>query len=308
MILILSDRQDTTVRRVLPKIERLGVPVTWWDSGEFPARSRVTAVFAGGSRRLTLDTGAQVVDLATVTAVWNLRPNRSVAAANVSDPTHRAHVEWQSRFHLDGVWEIVRARWLPCPHPVTGRTRNRLVHTALAAELGFAVPETVYTNDPAELVPAYERAGGRLLVNLLDPEDLRIDGQDHRVHSTLVRRRHLASRHRLQHEPVILQPCLPRAVDLRAVVVGDRVFAVRVGERPGDGPGDFAVHRLPEEVERRCAALAASLGLSYAVVHLALTGEGEHVFLEIDPNGAWAPVEESTGLPVSDAIAAWLAA
>ncbi|WP_182900727.1 hypothetical protein [Microbispora sp. H10830] len=46
MILILSDRRDTTVRRVLPKIERLGVPVTWWDSGEFPARSRVSAAFA----------------------------------------------------------------------------------------------------------------------------------------------------------------------------------------------------------------------------------------------------------------------
>ncbi|MGI5154221.1 hypothetical protein [Microbispora sp. CA-102843] len=43
MILIPSDRQDTTVRRVLPKIERLGVPVTWRDSGEFPVRSRVTA-------------------------------------------------------------------------------------------------------------------------------------------------------------------------------------------------------------------------------------------------------------------------
>jgi hypothetical protein len=107
VILILSDRRDTTVRRVLPKIERLGVPVTWWDSGEFPARSQVTAAFAD----------------------------------------------------------------------------NRLVHTALAA----------------------------------------------------------------------------------------------------------------------------SLGLSYAVMHLALTGNGEHVFLEIDPNGAWAPVEESTGLPVSDAIA-WPAA
>ncbi|MEU6414315.1 hypothetical protein [Microbispora sp. NPDC046933] len=51
MILILSDRQDTTVRRVIPKIERLGVPVTRWDSGEFPAGSRVTAALARGPRR-----------------------------------------------------------------------------------------------------------------------------------------------------------------------------------------------------------------------------------------------------------------
>lgn len=308
MILIVSDRLDSAVGRVLPKIERLGVPVTWWDSGDFPARSRVTAAFGAGARRLTLDTGDTVVDLATVTAVWNLRPNRSVAAANVSDRTHRTHVEWQSRFHLDGVWELVRARWLPCRYAASRRAHNRLVHMALAADVGFPVPETVYTNDPDELVPAYERAGGKLMVRLLDPEDLRVDGEPHRVHPTRVGRRHLASRHRLRHEPVILQPYLHRTSDVRVVVVGDRVFAVRVGERPGEETDGFAVHHLPKEVARRCAVLAAALGLSYAVVHLALTEEGEHVFLEIDANGAWAPVEDGTGLPVGDAIAAWLAA
>ncbi|GGO27621.1 hypothetical protein [Microbispora bryophytorum] len=47
MILILSDREDTTVRRVLPEIERRGVPVTWCGTGESAARSRVTATFGG---------------------------------------------------------------------------------------------------------------------------------------------------------------------------------------------------------------------------------------------------------------------
>ncbi|MEN3540886.1 hypothetical protein AAH991_37635 [Microbispora sp. ZYX-F-249] len=47
MILIPFDRRDTTVCRVLPKIERLGVPVTRWDTGACPAGSRVTAA---GSR------------------------------------------------------------------------------------------------------------------------------------------------------------------------------------------------------------------------------------------------------------------
>ncbi|MEV7808925.1 hypothetical protein AB0O28_38840 [Microbispora sp. NPDC088329] len=48
MILILSDRRDVTVRRVLPEIERPGVPATWCDSAELSPRSRVTASFAGG--------------------------------------------------------------------------------------------------------------------------------------------------------------------------------------------------------------------------------------------------------------------
>ncbi|GAB3139144.1 hypothetical protein [Microbispora hainanensis] len=43
MILILSDRQDSAVRRVLPEI----VPVAWWDGGESAAGSRATAVAEG---------------------------------------------------------------------------------------------------------------------------------------------------------------------------------------------------------------------------------------------------------------------
>ena len=53
MILIPSDRRNTPLSRVLPKIERLNVPVTWWDNGEFRAGSRVTDALAGGSGRAT---------------------------------------------------------------------------------------------------------------------------------------------------------------------------------------------------------------------------------------------------------------
>ncbi|MFI7042415.1 hypothetical protein ACIBI0_37540 [Microbispora rosea] len=53
MILILSDREDTTVCRVLPEIEHRGVPVTWCGSGESAAGSRVTA--ASGGERLLLE-------------------------------------------------------------------------------------------------------------------------------------------------------------------------------------------------------------------------------------------------------------
>lgn len=55
MILILSDREDTTVCRVLPEIERRDVPATWCDSGESAAGSRVTAASEGEHLFLEID-------------------------------------------------------------------------------------------------------------------------------------------------------------------------------------------------------------------------------------------------------------
>ncbi|MFI7538108.1 MvdC/MvdD family ATP grasp protein [Streptosporangium sp. NPDC049376] len=325
MILILSDREDEAVEMVLAGLRRRGAPVTWWDPGDFPARGRLTVAFDGTSggrgHRVVLDpgTGEAPLDLAEVRAVWRRRPNPPTPAATVTDPSHRRHAVGQARFLLDGAWELTPARWMPARGETERRAHNKIVHMARATALGFQVPETVYTNDPFELVPAYERAGGRLVAKQIDSGEFSLDGADHRAYTTVLTRRHLTSRHRLGHEPVILQPYVPKAVELRVIVVGERVFAAEIDSQASRTARDdwrhydddrvrYAAHRLPGETERRCADLVASLGLSYGAIDLILTPEGEYVFLEINPNGAWGFVEQRTGLPVADAIADWLAA
>ncbi|WP_214413340.1 MvdC/MvdD family ATP grasp protein [Sphaerisporangium fuscum] len=318
MILILSDLRDDTVDMVLPKLKRLGVPVTWWDSGDYPARSRMTVAFHEGGHRLELHTEAGTLDLSTVTAVWRRRPTSSAAAANVTEPSHRQHVEWQARFLLDGAWDLVPARWLPARRDPERQAHNKIIHMARAAALGFVVPETTFTNDPAELLPAYERARGGLVAKQINSDSFTVDGADHRTYTTVITRRHLTSRHLLQHEPVILQPYVPKAVELRVIIVEDEVFAAEIDSQASrtaredwrhydDDRVRYAAHELPPDVARRCVELAASLGLTYGAVDLILTPEGEYVFLEINPNGAWAFLETRAGLPISDAIAAWLA-
>ncbi|WP_169981835.1 MvdC/MvdD family ATP grasp protein [Microbispora sp. H10836] len=319
MILILSDRGDEAVHAVLPKLKHRGVPVTWWDPGDHPARAGITAAFDGGRHRVVLDTVDGRIDLADVTAVWRRRPNRPASAGNVTDPTHRAHAALQAEFLLDGVWALAEVPWLPCRREVERHAHNKIVHMARAVELGFTVPPTVFTNDPAELVPAYERASGRLIAKQISSDAFTVDGADHRAYTTLVTRRLLTSRHRLRHEPVILQPYVTKDVELRVIVVGESVFAAAIDTRASRTARDdwrhydddrvrYSPHELPEPVAARCVALTASLGLTFGAIDLILTPEGEYVFLEINPNGAWGFAEQRAGLPVGDAIAGWLAA
>ncbi|MEU8244936.1 hypothetical protein [Nonomuraea sp. NPDC048916] len=325
----MSERGDGAAETVLAALRRRGarlvgsdspsggVPVLWWDNGDYPARSRITASFAGGRRRLLLDTGTATVDLSRVTAVWRSRPSGPRAADGVTDPSQRAHVQIQSEVMLDGVWSLLTARWLPGRRADELRAHNKIFHLARAIDLGFTVPDTTYTNDPARLAGAYESASGRLVAKQIAAERFQIDGAPHRAYTTVVTRRHLTSRHRIQHEPIILQPYVPKAVELRVIVVGERVFAAEIdvsasttarddwrhydNDRVGYGP-----HDLPAEVARRCARLVADVGLTYAALDFIVTPGGEYVFLELNSNGAWGFVELWAGLPVSDAIADWL--
>jgi glutathione synthase/RimK-type ligase-like ATP-grasp enzyme len=49
--------------------------------------------------------------------------------------------------------------------------------------------------------------------------------------------------------------------------------------------------------------LMTALGLRFGALDFLLTPDDEWVFLEINPNGQWAFIEQATGLPIAAAIA-----
>jgi hypothetical protein len=318
MLLIISDLRDDSVSMIVDRLEERGVPVLWWDEADFPERTLVsTEMLDGGCRQIMTHRGVRH-DLAEVTAVWHRRPNPP-SASRVPDASQRAYAEEMARQMLDGVYDLMPTdHWMPARPKHMTRMDNKLLHLRRAVELGFTIPDTVVGNDPAQLVPAWRRSQGRLISKSLDFRPFFIYGEDHHTYTTKIERRDLAGRHRIRHSPVILQPNLPKAVELRVTVVGQRVFSAEIDSQASrltrqdwrhyeDLSVEYRPHPLPEPVEKRCLRLVASLGLSYGAIDLVLTPDGEYVFLELNVSGQWAFVELRAGLPISDAIADWLA-
>ncbi|ETK30649.1 MvdC/MvdD family ATP grasp protein [Microbispora sp. ATCC PTA-5024] len=317
MLLIISDPRDDSVRMVVRRLAERDVPFLWWDEADFPERTLIGTRLSGEGWRQSLTHGGTTYDLAEVTAVWHRRPNPP-SAPSVADQSQRAYAEQMARQMLHGVYELMPAeRWMPARPKDLARVDNKLLHLRRAVELGFTVPDTVIGNDPGDLVPAWRRSGGRLISKALDFRPFFIDGEVHHVYTTKIERRDLAGRHRVRHCPVILQPNLAKAVELRVTVVGDRVFSAEIDSQSSrltsqdwrhyeDLGVAYRPHPLPAEVEKRCLRLVGSLGLSYGAVDLILTPDGEYVFLELNVSGQWAFVELRAGLPIGDAIAGWL--
>ncbi len=112
----------------------------------------------------------------------------------------------------------------------------------------------------------------------------------------------------LRLAPRIYQEHVQERLLLRVFVAGARVFTSRIPvdygrEPPGPPQSVFAAeHRLAQEVERRCRLLLRRLGLLFAAVDLALTLDGRHIFLNLDPAPLWRRIEEQTGQPISEAL------
>ena len=320
MLLIISSPDDAaTIDFVRPKVEARGVPVLWWNEDQYPGRSRLTVEIDGTGCRQILRHEGRSYDLADVTAVWDRRPSPVRAGDLVTEEDYREYAELVARRFRDGFWELLPARWMPAKPTQALWADNKLVHLAKAAELGFTVPRTVFTNDPDELIPAWNRAGGRLISKALTYRDFTVYGEQHLIYTTQVQRRHLAGRHRIQHAPVILQPNIAKAAELRVTVVGDRIFAAEIDSqssrltaqdwrRYDDNTVAYRAVELPGEVAARCLEFISVLGLRFGAIDLIRREDGEYVFLEVNVNGEWGWIERLTGLPISDAITDWLTA
>ncbi|MFC3983459.1 MvdC/MvdD family ATP grasp protein [Streptosporangium jomthongense] len=318
MLLIISSARDDSVHAVLPKLKERGVPLLWWDEADYPGSSTLTTSFISGRWRQRLTYRGETHDLSAVTAVWYRRPDKP-SAPDVREPSQREFAEHGAKHALAGAYDLmVGARWMPAQPQRARAIDNKLLHLHRATELGFTVADTVVTNDPDELAPAWNRAEGRLVTKMLDYSPFKLGGEEGHLYTAVVPRRRLSGRHRLRYGPAMLQPQVPKAYELRVTVVGERVFAARIDSQASrltavdwrhyDDPNvGYSAYDLPRDVADRCVRLVAELGLTFGALDFIVTPDSRYVFLELNVNGQWAFVELLSGLPISDAIAGWLA-
>lgn len=123
----------------------------------------------------------------------------------------------------------------------------------------------------------------------------------------------------LQNSPCIFQEFVRRTGDVRLTLVGRKIFAVFLDSSDG-GAAVEADHRnlfytemkyspidVPEFIASACVDMCRHFDLSYGAFDFAVDTAGRWWFLELNPFGQWAWVEEMTGMPIAGAFAALFA-
>jgi glutathione synthase/RimK-type ligase-like ATP-grasp enzyme len=115
------------------------------------------------------------------------------------------------------------------------------------------------------------------------------------------------------------QERLPKALELRVTVVGNRVMAAAIDSQALPRAREdwrregvalieaWQPYTLPEPVQTRVLKLMDALGLNYGAFDFIVTPEGRHVFLEVNPSGEFMWLMHYPGLPIAEALADVLA-
>ena len=248
--------------------------------------------------RLRLSLPDRLWEVSPTTAVWYRRLGSPVVED--LDLDEGEFVRDEMPHILLGGLSACGVRWVDEPFDVE-RAERKLYQMAVAARLNLTIPDSVVTNDLAVASGMLEKM--RLVGKPLSPgcgiapfvdevgeEDLSDFGE----------------------LPVLLQELVDTAgADLRVVVIGFRAWTWRRSRTPDavdwrakDPDGAGFTYVSPHAVESDAVDLTKALSLTMSVQDWLETPDGV-VFLEANPQGAWAFLERSEQF-IPDALAVHL--
>ncbi len=285
------------------------------DSADFPASIRITAEFSNGRLTSMLRVGSDLVSINDISVIWARRPGPPTASLDIIDPVVRQFVTEDARRFLHAFWDMCDCRWLPGAPSRMVASQAKGPQLVRAAKMGFTIPPTAFTNDPATFLEFYRAQKGKVISKITGsmafPSQ---EGQEFSRYTETVSTRDVGYANSIAYSPILLQAYIPKRVELRITVVGEKVFAAEIHSQATNrsrhdwrrydlGTTPYVQHALPIDVAERCVALVKEDGLLFGAIDMILTPDNRYVFLEMNPNGEYAWIEELTGLPISAAIA-----
>jgi hypothetical protein len=315
MILILTEPFDPHADYIEQKLRERDADFIRFNPAQFPSQAEVSLSFSlTGNTQYTLRVGEEYIDLNSLKAVWYRRPQPPIPPEEIADKLNYDFVEDECKIFVNDVWNSLDCLWLPAPPLVIKRAQLKALQLKVATAIGFELPPTLFTNSPKDFLEFYRQHNGNIV-----SKQAGLSFSSSEAFKTFVRYTEVVSKrdvgyaHTVRYCPIIFQAYVPKRLELRITVVGQKVFAAEIHSqetnhtrhdwrRYDHHKTPYFPHELPPEVEQRCVQLVETLGLCYGAIDMVLTPDGRYVFLEINPSGQYLWIEGATGLPISDAI------
>ena len=304
-VLVLASRYDLSCDYVVSALRRSGHVYFRLNTEDLPSYS---LCLDPCRRRLSCYTEDVRVEVEAdrLAGVYFRRPTflreASQAGRQPEEQFHRA--QWAAFVRNLMVFDM--ARWVNHPSR-TYEAEHKMIQLRAAFDVGFDIPATYCLNSDHFLG---KRVDGPVAIKGLDTVLVRTETTESFGYTSVLSREELEDVE-LKGAPFIAQQALTDKLDLRVTVIEDDWWCASVTEGGIGIAGDWRLRKsnvafseftLPELIGARCVDLTRRLGLSFAAIDLALSDD-HFFFLEVNPTGEWAWLQEEVQFPIGAALA-----
>ncbi len=312
VLLVTRSDDNESVDLVARALKRGGhVPIRL-DTDDYPTAVRLSTEAGPRARRRGLVVGGRRWDLGQVGAIWY---RRYLAGGNLPESlgdTRDACVD-ESRRTLYGAIAATRCFQLDTLRAVR-RCDHKELQLQKARELGLDVPRTLFSNDAAAVRRFAKALKGPIITKMQHSFAIYREGIENVVFTNALSGEDLRRLDGLEYSPMTFQELVPKALELRATVVGRRVYTASIDSNAlehtkvdwrRDGVAlleDWRPYALPKKVERGLLRLTRWFGLNYAAADFIVSPGGRTVFLEINAGGEFFWLQRTPGLPIVEGL------
>ena len=305
MLLILTSDKDLTADFLIVELINRDLPYFRLNAEEL-TKADFNFSLTENTVRREVSVGTRTLDLNEVEAVWYRRAIHpgSIAALSRGE---RVFVAGELRHLAVGLVLNPNVAWVN-PIDRVCVAEHKLYQLQIAQQLGFRVPRTQVSRDPVELrnFAASNKSG-----TICKPIFHGMFVDEASSYSVYTRRVTPESfdKDSVKICPVLLQEEIVRSADVRATFIGPQCFVADIKGDPSlvdwrdpDVPVSYSASSLSDEVQSMCREMLSKLGLIYGAFDFVRTPKGDLVFLEVNPTGEWAWLEDRLGFPMRDAF------
>lgn len=307
MVLIVSQKNDSHVDFLLERLNKQRrKKIVRFNTEEFPTSASLML-----SDNPSLIISEKKYFLYDVSSIWYRRPADPCISDQVKDAVAKKYAMDESWNLLNSLWEgMTWPLWVNKPSRIK-IAKHKWAQSLIANQIGFICPKTLATNNPNEAQDFCKEVGNAIVKPIYKGHFKADDGwkmiytnpisiKDGRIKD-------------VELAPAIFQEYIPKKIELRVTVVRNQVFACAIESQKNlktqhdwrhydldNTPHYPAV--LPEKIAQMCIKLLHHYELEFGAIDLILTPDDQYVFLELNPNGQWAWIEDMSGLPICSAM------
>ncbi|AYL96527.1 MvdC/MvdD family ATP grasp protein [Mucilaginibacter celer] len=314
-ILIITNKSDITSDFIVKNLSQRRLPFYRLNTEDIGRSILVNFDFVAEKfllKDLRLDLE---IDLRSIKSVYYRRPEVNNLYTDVTKGELN-FIRSELLFTLEGIYKILDdAFWVNKVYAIRN-AENKIFQLLVAKELGFSIPPSLVTSSPHEALHFFQEYDSDCIIKPIKSGLVEGDVEEGVIFTTKV---YLDNENvdRLIGFPVYLQKLIYKHADIRVTIVGNEAYAAMIHSqgnieseidwRKSSQPLPHSIYELPKAEVDRCISLTKRLGLNYGAIDFILDENENLHFLEINPNGQWAWIENRLNLNISDGITELLA-
>lgn len=313
IILLVSNKSDITTDYLVCEFYKRDVPFFRFNTEDYPLNIQIQSVIKKKSFNIFLKDIESTLNLNNIASIWYWRPEIPNLKGIDIDKANRDYSIKESFFALENLWASLDVFWINNPFDIK-KAENKQLQLKKAIGLGFKVPNTIISNNHDDIEDFYQANHKNIIIKPIGTSKITYKDHEEVIYTNLITESKIKKLDKTLPIPSIYQENIAKKYDIRVTIVGDQLFPVEIHSqsifnskidwrKSDDKKLIYKKHILPKDIGFKCLRMLNVFNLSYAAIDLILTPKGEYYFLEINPNGLWAWIENRTEYKISKAIA-----